>query len=808
MDSPRSGFPNQTVELLSIETNLFDLYIQGRPFHPTVETLGLHRTESQDWIEATLEAVPRSSVVQVQSVQVYSPEQGRMIDALKEKVTPCFYETQTYELVIYNKGEHRLQFHHENIYLRNAIKQHRSQILSGMLNFQNEVGYTDLEVWVDGEPGLSVRLEIFPSKLDYKSDYQAILNDVNQQIYNLSFDFLRKTYQMTGLRETQNQSLTEFFTILQHVFQQLVVSFERIQNAPHHRLYKEHRVMDAARVKRSGKENIAFLTRNPQYLLPDEAHGALHIGGRPYSPTKLMESKGKLDYDTGENRFLRWMLERIDSKLKQVRSRLSSKDRKVDPLLLEKIARMQTQLLRLLQADFLRGVGSMRQMSVSLVLQMAAGYRDVYRIYLMLMKGLSIQGDLFRLSMKDMAQLYEYWCFLKIHDLLSKKYKLVKQDVIRINQSGLFVTLDKSQKASMVYENPRNGERFTLHYNSLPSEDKKEIPTLSQRPDNVLTLRKHDADEQQRVYKYVFDAKYRLNPAYEGTLYHEKYNGLPGPEEDDINTMHRYRDAIVYQEEGSSEFQRSMFGAYVLFPYGDEEQFKKHRFYKSIELINIGAFPFLPNSTSLMEKFLDELILDSPEKAYERSTRPRGTSDYYQNKFSGKNVIIGSMRERSQLELMKQNLYYHMPLENITDHKVLTQLEYIAVYQSKALFDPGHQGIFLYGKIIGWQVVRRGQITERPARRGMENKLYVKFSVAEWLERERPILSGGQGVRTSLYTSKYMFDRAAELAELKLETDEQLKEWREKRRQGRVKVQLDHEHVDVAKRVLGMRVEE
>lgn len=61
----------------------------------------------------------------------------------------------------------------------------------------------------------------------------------------------------------------------------------------------------------------------------------------------------------------------------------------------------------------------------------------------MLLKGLSIQNDLFRLSMKDLAQLYEYWCFLKIHHLLSKKYEQLKQDIIKINRSGLFVTLDK-----------------------------------------------------------------------------------------------------------------------------------------------------------------------------------------------------------------------------------------------------------------------------------------------------------------------------------------------------------------------------
>jgi hypothetical protein len=310
------------------------------------------------------------------------------------------------------------------------------------------------------------------------------------------------------------------------------------------------------------------------------------------------------------------------------------------------------------------------------------------------------------------------------------------------------------------------------------------------------------------VYKYVFDAKYRLNPAYEGTTYHRSYQGLPGPEEDDINTMHRYRDAIVYQDKGSKDFERSMFGAYVLFPYGDEDKFKQHRFYKSIELVNIGALPFLPNATSLMEHFLDELILDSPEKAFERSTRPRGTGEYYVNKLGGKNVLVGSLKDKTQLDFIKQHLFYHTPLNNISDHKLLTQLEYVAIYQSKNWFGAEGQGVYLYGKVTDWQVLKRGEIKERPSRSGSENDLYVKFTVEKWLVREAPILSGGVGVRSCVLTTKYMFDRAQEIAELKLETEEQLHEWREKRRQGRVQVQLDHEHVDVAKQVLGIQVVE
>ncbi|WP_342564260.1 restriction endonuclease-like protein [Paenibacillus sp. FSL R7-0345] len=797
MDSPHSGSLNQAVELLRIETELFTLYVSGRPFHPTVEALQLHRSADQEWVNAQLGLVCSERLGDVQ-IKVFSPETYGLVDWQPgEAVFPCFYETQSYELVIESKTAGKLSFYHDNVLLRQAVKPLGGSLLAGVLNFGNEVGLTEWEIRSEGEMLLRVEMDIFPSKMDYKLDYQNILNEVNAQIYNLAFDFLRRTYQLTGLRETQHQSLTEFFTILQYIFRQLLDAVERINKNPNYALLQDRRLVDANRVKKAGRENIRELAKHPERLREDMNHGFITIGNRSYAATHLMETRKRLAYDTNENRFIRWMLERIHGKLKELKTRWKTKSRTADPLLIKRLDSMLTQIERVLKMDFLREAGVLKQMSVTLVLQMAPGYREVYRCYLMLLKGLSIQSDLFRLSMKDVAQLYEYWCFLKLNQLLGQKYKLVKQDIIKVNRNGIFVTLDRSQSAKMVYENPVNGEQFILYYNAIPGTDK--TPTLSQRPDNVLTLKKKDAG-QIKEYKYVFDAKYRLNPAYEGTPYHKKYE-QPGPEEDDINTMHRYRDAIVYQEKSSGEYERSMFGAYVLFPYPDEERFKDHRFYKSIELLNIGALPFLPNATSLVEHFLDEIIRDSPEKAYERSTRPRGTREYYADQLAGKNVLVGSVRGPEQVGVAVRKAFYHMPLKNLASHKILTQIEYVAMCQSRKKFvDPAKTGIHWVGKVADWKVLRRKEITEVPCRPGTEEDLYVRFTVEEWKPLAASIALGGQGIYTVLYTSKYILDRALELAELRLETEEALREWREKRRKGRVQVKLDHEeYVDLGR---------
>ncbi|WP_425801221.1 DUF2357 domain-containing protein [Desulfitobacterium sp. Sab5] len=802
MALPRSGLLKKSVELIRIETDLFDLYLQGKPFHPTVESLHLHRNSEDEWVQATLD-ISSASRLNIHSVQVFSPQHEQLLPWGEDSIYPLFYENQNYEFVLEKKIDAEFSFFHENILFRQAINPLGKNLLAGVLNFHSEVGYTDLDIRLHGESILNLRLEIFPSKIDYQSDYKAILTDVNAQIYNLSFDFLRKTYQLMGLKDTPDQSLTEFFTLLNSLFQHLISSVERIQGTPHHRLVPVHEVRRADQVKRAGKANLVYLTKHPQYLVEDPQHGRILLQGKAYYPSHALETRRQVNYDTAENRFLKWILQRLIAKLKTLRQRIIQRDRVPDPLLLKKIENMSVQLKRVLSFNFLSQISDLKQISITLVLQMAPGYREVYRYYLILMKGLSIQGDLFRLSLKDLAQLYEYWCFLKIHSLLKQKYELVRQDIIRVNRQGLFVTLDRSQKASVTYRNPLNDEYFTLFYNALPREDASSIPTLAQRPDNVLTLKKENSSVE---YKYIFDAKYRLNPSYEGTTYAQKY-GSPGPEEEDINTMHRYRDAIMVENTGTGEFERSMFGAYVLFPYADEDKFREHRFYKSIKKVNIGAFPFLPNSTHLMEEFLDELILDSPEKAYERSTRPRGTKKYYENQLQGKNVLIGSVRDKAQFNICYQNQLYWIPLDVLMkEQSLLTQLEWVGLYQSHLKFGTQKCGITWIGKIRSWQVVRRYEIKVRQPRPGTENKLYILFLIECWKELKKAIKPGGYGVYTHLFTSAYMMDRAEEIAELKLETEEQLKDWREKRRRGKVQVELNDEYVDRATKVIKVDV--
>ena len=93
---------------------------------------------------------------------------------------------------------------------------------------------------------------------------------------------------------------------------------------------------------------------------------------------------------------------------------------------------------------------------MSLVFSMAPGYRDLYKYYLMLLRGLSITGDVFNISVKDLALLYEYWCFIKLNSMMKDKYQLISQDIVKIKDNGLLERRVKGASSSIKQRNQAN----------------------------------------------------------------------------------------------------------------------------------------------------------------------------------------------------------------------------------------------------------------------------------------------------------------------------------------------------------------
>lgn len=731
------SLPTGSDKLLEIQSGNIYVVIKSKNPHPNLTNTSILQQPSE----------LRVTGVNVNSVKIFGEEKiaagNGAVGASFYNIhtSPLFFEQTDYEMIVRSTDGKSVSLWHENYSVRDKISPVTDfdDLISGIVNFGNSAGFSDFEISYDGKKSLVVRIEVFPSKISYKEDYQDMLQDISNEISGAVLDFMRNTYQEFSIGSTQNTVPALFFEIIKRIFDKFQNAANTIISSPHHKLYVEHPIVPAHKVKKIDNQTIKWLQKHPQNVSP-------MVTG--YSAIKAPTVKKQITYNTIENQFTKFILKSTAKKLKDFRDRYTRSTRTPEPAVLDSADSMMSVLNKFVNGSFLRDVDDYKAIqSMSLVFEMAPGYRELYKYYLMMQRGLSVHGDVFRMSLKDTAQLYEYWCFIKLVTLMKRNYRLASSDVIKVDNTGVTISLVKGKKSEVKFINPRTGEMITLAYN--PGEQNTQ--TVNQKPDNVLTLEKKGTDVP---YMYVFDAKYRIenNPA--DSFYPDN---RPGPKVDDINTMHRYRDSIVYENTESSRFmfEKKMFGAYVLFPYNDPDgEYKDHRFYKSIETVNIGGLPFLPGTTELLEDFLSELVTDSSESAFERASLPRGIEEKLAKvDWSVRDVMVGTVRTAEQLRYNIDKRCYYVPAKYISEDKL--PIRYIALYEK----DLGNEsGIKQFGEVLTARNLKRAEIpiTMRHGADPEEN--YYYFTVRKWEQLSQIIALKDTSKGRPRFTNKFLLD--------------------------------------------------
>ena len=748
------SLPTGSDKLLEVQSGNLYVVIKSKNLHPNLTNKSFLQQSSE----------LRITGVDVRSIRILGEE--KIVDDndrigasfFNVSASPLFFEQTDYEIIVKSTDGKSVSLWHENYSIRNKISPvtDSDDLISGIVNFGNSAGFSDFEISYNGKKSLVIRIEVFPSKISYKEDYQNMLQDISEEISGVVIDFMRNTYQEFSIGSTQNNIPAIFFEIIRQIFDKFHNAAKMIIASPHHKLYVEHPVVPSHKIKKTDKQTLNWLQKHPENVV---------ITTKGYSVIKAPTVKKQITYNTIENQFAKFILKSTITKLKDFKKRYIRSTGNPENAVLKSVAAMTTSLNKLVNASFLREVDEYKAtQSMSLVFEMAPGYRELYKYYLMMQRGLSVHGDVFRMSMKDTAQLYEYWCFIKLVALMKKSYKLASSDVIKVDNTGVTITLVKGRKSEVKFINPRTGEKINLSYN--PGEQTTQ--TVNQKPDNVLTLDKRGTDVE---YKYVFDAKYRIENNPSNGFYPDN---KPGPKVDDINTMHRYRDSIVYEKDTPSRFmfEKKMFGAYVLFPYDDpDEEYKNHRFYKSIETVNIGGLPFLPGTTDMVENFLAELVADSSESAFERASLPRGIEEKLTRvDWSVKDVMVGTVRNQEQLKFCKEKKWYYVPARFIND-KVLP-IRYIALHEESIGTDTG---IRMYGEVLETRKMKRSSIPT-PSR-GNPDELYYCFRIREWLNLQESISIKDSSKGQPRFTNKLLLDTCKEsyqLFEIESEADYRL----------------------------------
>ena len=532
----------------------------------------------------------------------------------------------------------------------------RRHILAGFLNYGNEIGKSEIHLIYETKEGtkrFTFSFEVLSTKLNYHEHWRSIIEDIEAEYRMLSLDYMRRTFH--GFSPDQSGETPEivWWSVFAGEQEKFIRACKGIIERPRHRLHGQETYRRADQLK----------------VVPREIENTLGEHRKENGHLYRVEEQIQTN-DTQENRFLKFALNQITSKYDVLKRRVENLNN-VSEVKKEEMRNTLSTLQHLQHNPFFRTVGRYKGMSQeSMVLHKATGYSQVYRTWNLLRRGYSLYDGMYRLQTKDIATLYEIWCFIEVSHIVKEKLHLSDTDVDhrnRMEMNGVFTwELGKGEHSRILFKKD-NVELAELVYNPKSTERENAgmgmkdlvVRTVPQKPDIVLQLTKNDLQQGMKM-TYLFDAKYRIA---------DRQNGVDTPPDDAINQMHRYRDAIYYKDYDGQSLKKEVIGGYILFPGdGEKADVEVSRFYKSISEVNIGAFPLRPkdrHNRLLLEQFIKQLIAMKSQEVISQVIPQKGTFVEV-----GSRVLIGLVTNSSRKGYLQSfidgnaSLYYtgsHFP---------------------------------------------------------------------------------------------------------------------------------------------------
>ncbi|WP_044078136.1 DUF2357 domain-containing protein [Prevotella sp. oral taxon 317] len=570
--------------------------------------------------------------------------------------------------------------------------------LTGELDFINEPGVFKLDFSYQ-KNGIRkeayVTFDVVSPKLDTKNDYKSLLREVNKEYEDVIYRYLSITLQQFA-RGRLNSDAT-WMAAFQSVVDDYIKNVKRVIQNPHSQIaiYRTSRKA----------EQIKFWTPTME-----ERYGEVKKEGK-LEECYFDYNEVRSTQNTMENRFVKHTLQTIGKRLSTVITTILNATQEE---LSERHRQMwkdyQTSLYKLAKHPFFKSIERFDGMAQeSLVLQNRTGYQQIYKDWLKLKRGIDFYNGAANIGTLQIWEIYELWCFIKMKKLVAEvlgidKGKPSHKQLITEPKGTLLNPFEKSSSEHVVeYHYPKaeetdtderkaeltahEGDVVTLHYQHTFSRSSGKdgygmginTATTEQRPDIVLNIRKASGEV---VLTYLYDAKYRvindkkLDADFEEQDMSENM-AMPGgdyPPTDAVNQMHRYRDAIYYSKEHEPYRSKEIIGGYILFPgRGDDEYVKKRYYSASVESVNIGAFPLLPNSYSLLKKHLEDILMKyASSEMHVAKAKPQRTLAYVTEEekagMSSEDLVmiaVAGSEEKRQWTFEK--LWFNIPLDKIAD---------------------------------------------------------------------------------------------------------------------------------------------
>ncbi|MGC9517480.1 MAG: DUF2357 domain-containing protein [Methanomicrobiales archaeon] len=468
------------------------------------------------------------------------------------------------------------------------INFHRSDIHGGILNFTSFVGKSFFDVEVDGISSLRCPFEVRSKKINYIDHYSAMIGDLAQAATALILDSESPLHRPIDFQKRVKKTFYEDFMFLEYIFrpENLLNAYGHIRRDPHSLMlgYSENvPVSQASAVGESslidmasGSENLIKIDDLPPYWpLEMDNHVPHHLNQLNYVDS----------VDNAENRFIKYFLYLLQELIEEMV--LYVEENVVGGYPSDKIKEFQEIIQEYVSDGWLEDVGDMNYFpSNSQVLQKKEGYREMLNYFLIFEFSYNFQFEEVTGKIegyqKKLSELYEYWCYLKLVEILSKMGQVTVDysSIFNLNKKYWNIKINRGSQSRHKF-NIKIDEQdleIYLEFNSMFRKSSQDYHSysLNFNPDYTITVKN---DFKRFLH---FDAKYKSDD--------DKFKN------EDVNKMHTYKDAL-----------KETMGAYVLYP-GKKSMIYRER--SECILPSVGAFPLTPGGSGLEDEAEIKLFLE------------------------------------------------------------------------------------------------------------------------------------------------------------------------------------------------------
>lgn len=512
----------------------------------------------------------------------------------------------------------------------------------GRLRPRQAVGRLRIRV-VDPATGLAgtTEVDVLAVKLDHETEYRQMLTDISTFAAEAVLQGFAPSMLDLAPSELPAELLYLRFAMIAAYLQDPAfdAALARITSQPHRTWVSEREIRPIGSPFPAGAAfRRAVCAPGPRVPWPGGPATLASL------PATLTRDRAEASVDNSANQFVKFALERWRAIALELLDVLAEAAQNVEsgPLRrgLQIAADVGAQLDEYLAHPIFREVSSLRRMPTSdQVLLKRAGYREVFRTFAMTESGPTVRidrgdmADVFSASQRNIATLYEFWCFLAVVDSLGRVCGNDRTArAFAVAGDGLSLTMRSGRASKLSWTVARGGRqlRVEVFFNRTFSggDDRRGSWSQAMRPDCSVRIRPEDNTPSSvpirdlEVWLHL-DAKYRVdNLLAQLTSAPDADESSEGPttsgraKRDDLLKMHAYRDAIARTA-----------GAYVLYPGSEILNIRRHPGFKEL-LPGLGAFPLrpssdgLPSSSQALDQFFND-VLDHVASQVTRDERHR-----------------------------------------------------------------------------------------------------------------------------------------------------------------------------------------